>query len=292
MLDIPSAMLDNANILAGKTGKGETFHMVIKVGVNGAAGNMGKEVIRAIYAEPGLELVAAIDTNGDGSDAGETAGIGNINVPLTSDLAATLREIKPDVVVDFTSPYTVLQNIEIILSSGVRPVVGTTGITEADLETITGWSEKYGVPAVIAPNFAIGAVLMMLFSAQAARYLPEAEIIELHHERKMDAPSGTAIKTAEMILKARGHSGRQAVNELEKVKGARGGDMDGVHLHSVRLPGLVAHQEVIFGGLGQTLTIRHDSLSRTSFMPGVILAVKEVMKRQDVVYGLENLLNL
>ncbi|MBS4032678.1 MAG: 4-hydroxy-tetrahydrodipicolinate reductase [Clostridiales bacterium] len=266
--------------------------MNIKVGVNGAAGNMGKEVMRAVHAEPGLELVAAIDINGDGRDAGEAAGMGTIHVPLKSDLAAVLREVKPDVVVDFTSPYTVLQNIEIILSSGVRAVVGTTGITEADLEKINGWSEKYGVPAIIAPNFAIGAVLMMLFSTQAARYLPEAEIIELHHDRKMDAPSGTAIKTAEMILKARGHSTRQAVEELEKVKGARGGDMNGVHLHSVRLPGLVAHQEVIFGGLGQTLTIRHDSLSRTSFMPGVILAVKEVMGRQDVVYGLENLLNL
>lgn len=266
--------------------------MSIKVGVNGALGNMGKEVIRAVHAEPGLELTAAIDINGDGSDAGDAAGIGTIRVPLKPDLVAVLREVKPDVVVDFTSPYTVLQNIEGILSSGVRAVVGTTGITEVDLEKITGWSEKYGVPAIIAPNFAIGAVLMMLFSSQAARYLPEAEIIELHHERKMDAPSGTAIKTAEMILKARGHSGRQAVEELEKVKGARGGDMDGVHLHSVRLPGLVAHQEVIFGGLGQTLTIRHDSFSFTSFMPGVILAVKEVMGRQDVVYGLENLLNI
>ena len=133
---------------------------------------------------------------------------------------------------------------------------------------------------------------MMLLSAQAAKYLPDAEIIELHHDKKVDAPSGTAIKTAEMILKARGRSERQAVEELEKVKGARGGDMDGIHLHSVRLPGFIAHQEVIFGGLGQTLTIRHDSLNRTSFMPGVILAIRESMKRQDVVYGLENLLNI
>ncbi len=266
--------------------------MTIKVGVNGALGNMGKEVIRAVHAEPGLELITAIDTNGDGTDAGEVAGVGTINVSLKSDLAAALQEAKPDVVVDFTSPFTIMKNIEIILSSGVRAVVGTTGITEADLEKINGWSEKHGVPAIIAPNFAIGAILMMLLSAQAAKYLPDAEIIELHHEKKVDAPSGTAIKTAEMILKARGRSERQAVEELEKVKGARGGDMDGVHLHSVRLPGFIAHQEVIFGGTGQTLTIRHDSLNRTSFMPGVILAIRESMKRQDVVYGLENLLNI
>jgi len=174
----------------------------------------------------------------------------------------------------------------------VRPVVGTTGITETDLEKIAAWSEEYATSAIIAPNFALGAVLMMLFAAQAARYLPEAEIIELHHAEKVDAPSGTAIKTAEMILQARGQSTRAAVAELEKVKSARGGNMDGVRLHSVRLPGLVAHQEVIFGGVGQTLTIRHDSLSRSSFMPGVVLAIKEVMNREGVCYGLEKILSL
>lgn len=266
--------------------------MQIKVAVNGALGNMGKEVIRAVHAEPGLELAAAVDINGDGSDIGPAAGLGPVDVPVTPDLAGTLQRTRPDVVVDFTSPFTVMKNIETILSQRVRPVVGTTGITEADLAKIEGWSAEHGTPAIIAPNFAVGAVLMMLFAAQAAKYLPEAEIIELHHEKKLDAPSGTAIKTAEMILKARGHSPRQAVDELEKVKGARGGSMSGIHLHSVRLPGFVAHQEVIFGGIGQTLTIRHDSLSRTSFMPGVLLAVKEVMKRNGVIYGLENILNI
>jgi 4-hydroxy-tetrahydrodipicolinate reductase len=267
--------------------------MKIKVAINGALGNMGREVVRAIHNDAELELVAAIDVNGKNSgDIGEVAGIGKNGVPIHNDMAATLQRIKPDVAVDFTSPFTVMQNIETVLAAGVRPVVGTTGITEADLEKIQAWSDKYATAAIIVPNFAIGAVLMMLFAAQAAKYLPEAEIIELHHDRKLDAPSGTAIKTAEMIMKSRGVSSRQAVDELEKVKGARGGNMDGVHLHSIRLPGLVAHQEVIFGGVGQTLTIRHDSMDRTSFMPGVLLAVKEVMKRQGVTYGLENILNV
>lgn len=266
--------------------------MKIQVAVNGALGSMGREVVRAVHAEPGLELVAAVDTNADGGDIGEIAGIGRVGIPVQKGLADTLQKIRPDVVVDFTSPYSVMQNIETALSLGVRPVVGTTGITEADLEKVEHWAEQYRTPVVIAPNFAIGAVLMMLFAAQAAKYMPEAEIIELHHERKVDAPSGTAIKTAEMIRKARGHSERRTADELEKVKGARGGEMDGIHIHSVRLPGFVAHQEVIFGGIGQTLTVRHDSINRTSFMPGVLLAVKEVMSRQGVTYGLEKLLNL
>lgn len=267
--------------------------MKITVAVNGALGNMGREVVRTVHAEAGLELVAAIDLGGKTTgDIGEITGLGRLGIPVSTELATVLKQIQPDVLVDFTSPYTVLQNIRTALTARVRPVVGTTGITETDLEKITAWSEEYATSAIIAPNFAIGAVLMMLFAAQAARYLPEAEIIELHHAEKIDAPSGTAIKTAEMILQARGRSARQTVAELEKVKGARGGSMDGVRLHSVRLPGLVAHQEVIFGGVGQTLTIRHDSLSRSSFMPGVTLAIKEVMNREGVSYGLEKILNL
>jgi 4-hydroxy-tetrahydrodipicolinate reductase len=266
--------------------------MTIKVAVNGALGNMGKTVIRAVAAEPELELVAAIDINGDGSDIGPIAGIGQLHIHVTKDLTDTLREVNPDVIIDFTSPFTVMQNIEIALMHHVRPVVGTTGITKEDLEKIKSWSKTYKTSALIAPNFAIGAVLMMLFAAQAAKYMPEVEIIEFHHDKKIDSPSGTAIKTAEMILKARSHQVIRSIDELEKVPGARGGNMEGIHLHSVRLPGYVAHQEVIFGGIGQTLTIRHDSIDRTSFMPGVILSTKEVMKHDGVIYGLENILNL
>jgi 4-hydroxy-tetrahydrodipicolinate reductase len=147
------------------------------------------------------------------------------------------------------------------------------------------------VGAVVAPNFAIGAVLMMLFAAQAARYLPEVEIIELHHDQKVDAPSGTAVKTAQMIQETRGAGRGSRPAEEIKITGARGGEMDGIRIHSVRLPGHVAHQEVIFGGLGQTLTIRHDSIDRTSFMPGVLMAVKKVRGHKALVYGLENLLD-
>ncbi|MCR3921881.1 MAG: 4-hydroxy-tetrahydrodipicolinate reductase [Firmicutes bacterium] len=266
--------------------------MAIKVAVNGALGNMGKTVIRAVHADPALQLVAAIDTNGDNGDIGPIAGLGQLQVPVTKDLTETLQKIQPDVVIDFTSPFTVMQNIEISLSLHIRAVIGTTGITEADLDRIQGWSTQYQTSVLIAPNFAIGAVLMMLFAAQAAKFMPEAEIIELHHDQKIDAPSGTAIKTAEMIVKARGKTVPRTIDELEKIPGARGGNLEGVRLHSVRLPGYVAHQEVIFGGLGQTLTIRHDSIDRTSFMPGVMLSVKEVMKREGVIYGLENILNL
>ncbi|HZK24302.1 MAG TPA: 4-hydroxy-tetrahydrodipicolinate reductase [Oscillospiraceae bacterium] len=265
--------------------------MTIKVAVNGALGNMGKTVVRAVHADPALQLVAAIDVNGTDNDIGPIAGIGEVNIPVSTALAATLQQTKPDVVVDFTSPFTVMQNIATALSLQVRPVVGTTGITEADLEKIANLSLQYQTSAVVAPNFALGAVLMMQFAAQAAKFFPEAEIIELHHERKIDAPSGTALKTAEMMLKARGQAVPRQVEELEKLAGARGGNLQGIRLHSVRLPGYVAHQEVIFGGLGQTLTIRHDSIDRTSFMPGVLLSIKEVMQREGVIYGLENILN-
>lgn len=266
--------------------------MKIKVAVNGAMGRMGREVVRAVCAEHDLHLVAAIDLNGKGEDAGTVAGIGEKGIPVTANLKETLLAASPDVLVDFTSPFGILENIETALSCRVRPVVGTTGINQADLDKIRSWSETYETPVIIAPNFAIGAVLMMVFSEIAARFMPSAEIIELHHDQKIDAPSGTAIKTAEMILKARGTPEQAVREELEKVKGARGGNLDGIHLHSVRLPGLVAHQEVIFGSTGQTLTIRHDSLDRTSFMPGVIMAVRAVMKQTGMVYGLEKLLKL
>ncbi|NLP36092.1 MAG: 4-hydroxy-tetrahydrodipicolinate reductase [Firmicutes bacterium] len=266
--------------------------MTIKVAVNGALGNMGQTVIRAVFGDPELQLVAAIDIKGDGSDIGTHVGLGELNIPVENDLAAVLARSQPDVLVDFTTPFAVMQNIETALSLKVRPVVGTTGITETDLETIRRWSKQYNTGALIAPNFAIGAVLMMLFAARAAKYLPHVEIIELHHDQKIDAPSGTAMKTAEMILKSRGQVSKPDVEELEKLPGARGGNLENIHIHSVRLPGLVAHQEVIFGGIGQTLTIRHDSIDRTSFMPGVLLAIKEIMQHEDVIYGLENILNL
>jgi 4-hydroxy-tetrahydrodipicolinate reductase len=179
------------------------------------------------------------------------------------------------------------------LASGVSPVIGTTGMTPQQVREISAVAAEAGQGALLAPNFAIGAVLMMLFARQAAKYMPDVEIIELHHEKKRDAPSGTAMRTVELILETRGTpvEGRPEQEEF-KLEGARGGDREGVRVHSVRLPGYVAHQECIFGGLGQTLTIRHDSIDRSSFMPGVLLACKQVRSLDGLVVGLEHLLEL
>jgi len=265
--------------------------MSVRVLVAGAAGRMGREVVRAVIDDPETELVAAVDVSEVGRDAGELAGRGSAGVAIQSDLAAAIAAARPEAMVDFTRAEAAHRNALAALAAGVSPVVGTTGMTPAQIEEIGAAAERAGIGAVVAPNFAIGAVLMMQFAAQAARYLPDVEVIELHHEKKLDAPSGTAIKTVEMILETRAGSplGRGLKEEI-KHAGARGAEIGGVHVHSVRLPGFVAHQEVILGGLGQTLSIRHDSIDRTSFMPGVLLAVKSVRSRRGLIYGLEHLL--
>jgi 4-hydroxy-tetrahydrodipicolinate reductase len=250
---------------------------------------MGREVCRAVLEEDSLELTGAFDLHGLGKNIGEVLGRQGLEITIKELTKESLEEIKPMVLVDFTTPMAVIHNIETALQCGVRPVVGTTGITHIDLSHITHWVEKSGLSAVIAPNFALGAVLMMKFATIAARYFPQVEIIELHHDKKIDAPSGTALKTAEMIASGRLEDPPEK-DELLKLPGARGALQDKIHIHSIRLNGLVAHQEVIFGGPGQTLTIRHDSFDRSSFMPGVILAVKNVPKLKGLVYGLENLI--
>lgn len=265
--------------------------MAIRVAVAGAAGRMGRNVVKAVHEDASTELVAAVDVAHVGADAGELAGVGSLGVPVLADLDAALRSSGAEVVVDFTLGEIAYRNALTALAAGVSPVIGATGMSPAQVEEIRAAADRTGVPAFIAPNFAIGAVLMMLFARQAAKYLPEVEVIELHHEKKVDAPSGTAMRTIELILEGRGE--RTAVrpaHEEIKVEGARGGDVDGVRVHSVRLPGYVAHQECIFGGLGQTLTIRHDSIDRVSFMPGVILACQKVRSLQGLVIGLEHLL--
>lgn len=263
---------------------------MIKVAISGAAGRMGSETVRAVAREKEFKLVAAIDKFRAGEDVGIVAGIEAMGVAIEPDLEMALRNSQPDVVVDFTNPESVLVNIQLALNCGVRPVVGTTGLSETNIATIDEWCRQANLSCLIAPNFAIGAILMMRFAVEAAKYLPHVEIIELHHDQKLDAPSGTAIKTAEAINKVRESFHQGHFNEEEKIEGARGGDYEGMRIHSVRLPGFVAHQEVIFGGLGQILTLRHDSINRESFMPGVILAVKEVVKRQGVIYGLEQVM--
>lgn len=261
----------------------------IRVAVSGANGRMGREVCRTVLEEPGLELVGAFDLSGQGRDAGILVGKDEAKVGLAPLNKDNLEQSKAQVLVDFSTPMAVMENIHLALDCGVRPVVGTTGITQVDLESIRKKLDQQGLGAVIAPNFALGAVLMMKFAAIASRYLPQAEVIEMHHDKKVDAPSGTALKTAEMI--AAGRTEKPGAREdLFKLAGVRGGVQDDVHIHSVRLNGLIAHQMVIFGGLGQTLTIRHDSYDRTSFMPGVVLAVKHVVENPGLVYGLENLI--
>ncbi len=262
--------------------------MKIKIMVAGAAGKMGQEVCRAVNADPGLQLIAAFDSNGLAS--GMDVGDGEKAVLIANDQAGSLAS-KPQVMIDFTTPATVKHNVMTAIKAGVHCVVGTTGLTDVDLKELGDAASTYKVNVLVAPNFAIGAILMMEMAKTASRFFESAEIIELHHDQKADAPSGTALKTAAGIV-GRGDQARLQPGEKETVTGARGGVVNGVHIHSVRLPGLVAHQEVIFGGIGQTLTIRHDAIDRTSFMPGVILAVKAVINHPGLTFGLEHYLDL
>jgi 4-hydroxy-tetrahydrodipicolinate reductase len=264
--------------------------MAISVAVAGAAGKMGREVVRGICEAPDLTLVGGVDPGFAGTDCGELAGVGGRDAPVVERLADL--PARPDVIVDFTHPSVVKENCLRALGARIRPVVGTTGMSPDDIRELATVCEQQGLGALVAPNFAIGAVLLMRFAAEAARYLEHAEIIELHHNRKADAPSGTALKTAELMRDVRAKFGSDNAAEKINLSGARGGDFDdtGIRIHSVRLPGLVAHQEVIFGGLGQTLSIRHDSLSRESFIPGVVLGIRKVVDLKNLVYGLEHLL--
>jgi 4-hydroxy-tetrahydrodipicolinate reductase len=261
----------------------------IAVVVTGACGKVGRNVVRAIAAESDMRVVAAVDRKRVGQDAGTAAGIAPLGIAITDDLAAAIGSTHPQVMVDFTAPDAVKGNVGIALKKHVACVVGTTGLTPADLAEIGALCREHGTPALVAPNFAIGAVLMMEFAAQAAKHFSSAEIIELHHDQKLDAPSGTALKTAEMM---RHVEGTLIGGDAEKAddRAPRGQAAGQIRIHSVRLPGLVAHQEVIFGGLGQTLTIRHDSISRDSFLPGVLLGVRKVLSLEGLVYGLEKIL--
>lgn len=261
---------------------------MIRVLVSGAAGKVGREVVRAASAAPDLEVIACYDPHAVGTSVESANG----GLRCAGELEDLIADTKPDVMVDFTHPDAVEGNLRVALAAGVDCVVGTTGLTEAKLAELAKLGPE-GTTLFFAPNFAIGAVLMMQFAESAARFLPHVEITELHHDKKADAPSGTSLRTAKMIAAARNEApivpGRET--ELPGMEGARGAVVDGVHVHSVRLPGLVAHQEVVFGGQGQTLTIRHDSIDRTSFMPGVLLAVREVGARSGLIIGLENLMS-
>ncbi|MBR0261394.1 MAG: 4-hydroxy-tetrahydrodipicolinate reductase [Selenomonadaceae bacterium] len=254
---------------------------MIKVLVNGALGRMGRTVCGAVKADSELELVGAVD-----AFEGEIDGM-----KVETNLDAALKKFLPDVMVDFTRPDVVFQNVMIALENKVSPVVGTTGLSDDAKEKIRELAEKNQTPAFIAPNFALGAVLMMLTAQKIAKYMPDVEIIELHHDKKLDAPSGTAELTAKMISEVRPPHKQGHPDEEERLAHVRGADFDGIRIHSIRLPGYVAHQEVIFGGLGQTLTIRHDSTGRDSFMPGVVLACKKVRNLRGLTVGLDKILD-
>ncbi|HEX3611817.1 MAG TPA: 4-hydroxy-tetrahydrodipicolinate reductase [Sporichthyaceae bacterium] len=249
--------------------------MTIRVGVLGSAGRMGQETCLAVEGADDMELVARVDQD---------------------DPIGGLVDAGAQVVVDFTHPGVVLGNLEFTITNGIHAVVGTTGFDEVRLDMVRGLlaaNPKVGV--LIAPNFGIGAVLMMRFAAQAARYFGSAEIIELHHPDKADAPSGTSARTAELMAAARAEAGRGPMPDATRtgLPGARGAKVEGVPIHSLRVRGLVAHQEVILGDVGETLTIRHDSLHRSSFMPGVLLGVRRLAAGvPGLTVGLENFLDL
>ncbi len=256
--------------------------MTIRVGVLGAVGKMGRAICEGVAADPELEIVAKIDPSG-----GE--GI--------STSIEALVEAGADVAIDFTQPGVAFANVTFCLEHGIHCVVGTTGMSEAELEKISELANSGSANAFVAPNFSIGAVLMMHLSVLAARHLGSCEIVEMHHNQKLDAPSGTARKTATDIAAVwkehgRAPGGEHHPDEEEKIPGSRGGEADDIHIHSVRLRGAEAHQEVIFGAPGQTLTIRHDAMNRTSYLPGIILAVKSVASKPGLTVGLENLMDL
>ncbi|WP_157253539.1 4-hydroxy-tetrahydrodipicolinate reductase [Nonomuraea typhae] len=245
---------------------------MIRVGVLGARGRVGVEVCKAVEAASDMELVAAVD---QGDDIENLTGA--------------------EVVVDFTHPDVVMKNLEWCISHGIHPVVGTTGFDEERLAAVRGWLERFpATNCLIAPNFGIAAVLMMHFAQQAARFFESAEIVELHHPNKADAPSGTARRTAELIAEARAKAGSAPMPDATTtgLDGARGADVGGVRVHAVRLAGLIAHQEVLLGGDGETLTIRHDTMNRAAFTPGVLLGVRRVREVPGLTVGLEHLLDL
>lgn len=262
----------------------------VKIVIAGPRGRMGREAVQLINRTEGYVLAAVIDHKNGGGLLSDTEGFAGQNIPVYTDVAVCFQESKADVLIDLTTPEVGMLHTKTALEFGVRPVVGTTGFTKENLKELETLCHEKGIGCIIAPNFALGAVLMMKFSQMAGKYFNDVEIIELHHDQKLDAPSGTAVKTAEMIAKERENKHQGHPNEKETLSGARGADFEGMHIHSVRLPGLIAHQQVMFGSEGQTLTIRHDSYNRASFMSGVKLAVDTVLKIDTLVYGLENIM--
>ncbi|KYC38668.1 4-hydroxy-tetrahydrodipicolinate reductase [Scytonema hofmannii PCC 7110] len=270
----------------------------IPVVVVGAGGKMGREVVKAVAQAPDMNLVGAIDTSPElqDKDAGELAGLTEpLEIPITNQiepmLAFAAQERQPGVMVDFTHPKSVYDNIRSAIAYGVRPVVGTTGLTQQQISELAEFADKASTGCLIIPNFSIGMVLLQQAAVVASQYFDHVEIIELHHNQKADAPSGTAIQTAQMLAEMGKVFNPPLVEESEKLPGARGSQAgEGIRIHSIRLPGLIAHQEVIFGAAGQIYTLRHDTSDRACYMPGVLLAIRKVLQLKSLVYGLEKIL--
>ena len=264
---------------------------MIKVLVSGACGKMGREVVNAVNSAEDMTLSGAVDIVNIGNDIGSIA-LGKENgIKIQGDLKSAIENVKPDVVVDFTQPNSAFQNVKTIFEAGARPVIGTTGLKEEEIDELKKISEKMNLAGMIAPNFTTGAVLMMMFAQMAAKYFDNAEIIEYHHNQKKDAPSGTAVKTAQLMAKVNTDLMKGNCPETETIKGSRGGVANGnIHIHSIRMPGYMASQEVLFGSMGQILSIRHDSVDRKCYMPGVLMGIRYVMDNNKFIYGLDNIL--
>ena len=261
----------------------------LNVAIQGATGRVGREIVSAVTNHPDMRVAGAVSLDADGSYLTLPDGSG---VPHTLDFPSLLQHVKPDVVVDFSQAEGALATARHAITNGVHVVIGTSGLTGDQVSELDGLCREHNVGGVIAPNFALGAVLMIHMSKIASKYFDYAEVIERHHETKIDAPSGTAIATAEDMVKARGKPFELSVTQKENLPGSRGAVVDGVAVHSLRPQGSVAHQEVIFGGLGQTLTIRHDTSGRTCYMPGVLMALEAAPKLVGIVFGLDALLGL
>jgi 4-hydroxy-tetrahydrodipicolinate reductase len=272
-----------------------TESVKIPVIVNGATGKMGRETIKAIARTEDMQLIGAIGRSHFGEDVGELAGCGELEIPVTNDLEVMLaqgaQEDHPAVMVDFTHPSRVYENIRAAIAYGVRPVIGTTGLTMEQINDLAQFADKASMGCIIAPNFSIGVLIMQQAAIAACQYYQNIEIIEMHHNQKADAPSGTAIKTAQMIAELGRKFNTTNAPEKEHLSGARGAKTaDNINIHSVRLPGLVACQEVMFGAAGETYSIKHNVIDRASYMPGVLLSIRKCLELKSLVYGLEKLL--
>ena len=262
----------------------------IAVLVTGAWGQMGRVVVSAVLAEPDLALVGAVDPAGQGHAAAELDSRAPQGMQVSGHLVAALEASQPQVMVDFTAPGVVMSNLQAALTRGVACVVGTTGLSETDLKVLDRLARRHDTACFVAPNFSLGAHLMMRFAAEAAPSYDYVEIIERHHERKQDAPSGTALRTAQLIAQARSHPVAEVPTPHDRAPGSRGGEVEHIHVHALRMPGYVASQEVVFGGRGEILRIEHCTTGRECFVPGVLLAVRQVRQLQGLVVGLEQLL--